>query len=499
MSHDTPDGPAAASEPNIGETNAPNSAWLRPSLTFALSLVLIVAALIAFRLHQRDVGAIPVATTPEEVAPGGVPRAWEVTVGGAVDGQGTAASPLNLSAALSAKGPVRPGDTVWVRGGTYRGTFRSDIAGTEEAPIIVRARPGERVVIDSVPSNEAALYVTGAHVWFWGLEIMNSDPSRYSDVPFATNLRRGDGVHSEGRGTKFINMIVHDMRNGLGVWRNAVGGEVYGSIIFNNGYASTDRGHGHGIYTQNEGGTRKIADNILFGGFGAGIHAYGSSAAALDDMHLLGNILVNSGPLSPGTGATIVLGGGVLARRPVVKDNYTYMSLKRGNNHLGWDAGCTDLTATGNYFAHLGNYPLVLQKCDGVIENNTFLGFVSDEQMARYPQNEYSTARPTTNRTFVRPNQYERGRAHVAVFNWKRLPTVAVDLEGIGLEVGASFEIRDAMNFFGSPVVTGRFTGKAVDIPMRGLVPTPAVGDGLREVAHTAPEFGAFVVMPRAE
>jgi uncharacterized repeat protein (TIGR01451 family) len=309
-------------------------------------------------------------------------------------------------------------------------------------------------------------------------------------------MRRGDGVHSEGRGTRFINLIVHDMRNGIGLWRNALGGELYGSIIFHNGYDAADRGHGHGIYTQNEGGNRRIVDNIFFSGFGAGIHAYGSSAAALDNMHLLGNIIANSGALSPRGNAAIVVGGGVLARDPVATDNYVYTALKRGSIHFGWDVGCTNLAATGNYFALLGTYPLVLEKCDGVIKNNTLLGFVSDQQMARYPQNQYGTAPPTVNQVFVRPNQYERGRAHVAVYNWTRSPSVSVDLSAAGLELQQGFEIRDAQNFYAPPVVRGVFTGSPVLIPMQGLQPMQPVGNTTLPPKHSAPEFGTFVVLP---
>ena len=75
---------------------------------------------------------------------------WYVAPGGNNDGVngGTLGSPWNLQRALSHPSKVLPGDTICVRGGTYRGKFRSQLTGTAQAPIIVRAYPGERATID---------------------------------------------------------------------------------------------------------------------------------------------------------------------------------------------------------------------------------------------------------------------------------------------------------------------------------------------------------------
>src|SRR5262249_38732640 len=47
----------------------------------------------------------------------------------------------------------------------------------------------------------------------------------------------------------------------------------------------------------------------------------------------------------------------------------------------------------------------------------------------------------------------------------------------------------------GSAVVTGTYTGSAVSIPMGGLTIAIPIGNGLVHPAHTAPEFGAFIVL----
>ena len=70
--------------------------------------------------------------------------------------------PWDLRTALTgAGGRVQPGDTVWVRGGTYRGSFESRLRGAMDAPVVVRNYHGERAIIDHAGSTTSALYVTG--------------------------------------------------------------------------------------------------------------------------------------------------------------------------------------------------------------------------------------------------------------------------------------------------------------------------------------------------
>src|SRR5262249_53589074 len=68
-----------------------------------------------------------------------------------------------------------------------------------------------------------------------------------------------------------------------------------------------------------------------------------------------------------------------------------------------------------------------------------------------------SGVKPSGLKVFVRPNQYEAGRAHIAVYNFDNTSNVSVNLSGIGLGNGDTYEIRDVQNWFGSPVVTGTY------------------------------------------
>jgi hypothetical protein len=427
------------------------------------------------------------------------PRVFWVATDGRPDSQGSTDRPLDLKTALSNEGPVRQGDTVWVRGGTYRGAFTTSLDGTAAAPIMVRRVPGERVTIDSGESPRDALTAGGSHTWFWGLEITSSDTKRQTDQggSWPTDLRRGYGSATRAPGIRYINLILHDNGGGLGIWSEAIGSDAYGNIIYNNGWEGPDRSHGHGIYTQNQHGQRHLTDNIVFNQFSHGIHAYGSGEAYLDNISIAGNILFNNGALSAGAEyeRNLLLGGGRTATSPKVEANVTYFDQAKsgGQNNVGYAAGCTDFTIAGNYF--IGGLPLVLTCPTGVFTGNVLQGAFSPSMRDQYPENEYRVEPPSGTRVVVRPNRCEPGRAHVAIFNWDRLPSISVDLRDAGLSSGAQFTIHNVEDYFGAPVARGTWDGASIEVPMTGLRAAPAVGMPAPESDSQPREFGAFVVV----
>jgi hypothetical protein len=404
---------------------------------------------------------------------------------------------LDLATALSARSPVQPGRTVWLLGGTYKGGFTSQLVGREDAPITVRAAPGERAVLDgSDPvaiEHGIVLAVLGAHTRYWGFEVTYSNPVR-------TDTGRPSGPNgiyaNEATDVKFINLVVHDVPGqGFGLWTESVGVEAYGNIIYYNGTNNFD----HGIYAQNATGTKRLEDNIIFDQASHGIHAYGSSAAFLDHFVLTGNISFNNGSLIDSPERNLLVGGGRVAHDLTVTSNYTYFppASSRGSNNLGYDQGCADATVADNYF--VGPSALTLVNCaPSQMTGNVFVGGVEPQNTAaRYPSNTYQPGLPTGVQVIVRPNRYERGRANVVVYNWDLNTEVKVDLSAAGLDAGTRYEIRDVQNVLGPPVVTGTYNGEMVALPMTGLHPALPVWQDVRAPRHTAPEFAVFQVVPR--
>ena len=124
---------------------------------------------------------------------------------------------------------------------------------------------------------------------------------------------------------------------------------------------------------------------------------------------------------------------------------------------------------------------------------NSFYGPITGFTQTQYPSNTYYSSRPTGIKVFVRPNQYEAGRANITVFNWASAATASVDLTGV-LAPGTGFEIRNAQDFFGAPVLTGTYDGGSVSIPLTGL--SVAAPVGWAAPPPTGPEFNAFVLLP---
>ena len=91
----------------------------------------------------------PTTPPPPPQPQPGAHSGYFVAANGSSSADGSQARPWDLATAVSGGGGrVHPGDTVWVRAGTYYAPFRTTFTGTAAQPIVLRAYPGERAVID---------------------------------------------------------------------------------------------------------------------------------------------------------------------------------------------------------------------------------------------------------------------------------------------------------------------------------------------------------------
>ncbi len=417
------------------------------------------------------------------------------------NGTGSFSNPWRLQDALNQPSSVHPGDTIWLRGGTYSGTFVSNLNGTAASPIIVRQYAGELATLDGGSSTTCVLSTRGSYTWFWGFEVMSSDTTRQSSQPGSnpSDIHRGDAIQiwqtQTVPGLKFINLIIHDARQGFSFWQEATDAEINGCLVYYNGWNGTDRGHGHGIYTQNQTGTKHIVDNIIFENFDHGIQGYGSSSAHLINYDIHGNTFSASGEMaSPPGGRNLLIGGDSTAQNISVANNFLYYQAAESPDsafQLGYGAGCSGTTVSTNYVSN--NTAFAGGCLPTSMTGNTFYGSTSGFPQSSYPNNTYTTTRPTALQVFVRPNAYEAGRANITVFNWPNQSSVSVDLTGV-LAPGTGFEVRNAADFLGAPVLAGTYGGGSISLPMTGL--SVAAPVGWSSPAATGPEFNVFVLLP---
>ncbi len=262
--------------------------------------------------------------TDHYVAPTGTPGA-----------AGTLADPWDLQTALSQPPGVAPGDTIWLRGGTYGGAHTSLLAGTEASPITVRAYRRERVVIDYATNtncnpaapddctasnrrcNALTVPACSHDVVFRDLEITSSEaggrvslppggcasaPSccyvdgvapplkpECGDTPPGIARAQWNPVHVLGHGITLVNLVVHDGGTGIVADSFAIDTEVYGALSFNNGWVDPVSGHGHGSDVENATpswapSAKQVRNSVLWNNFGDGFHS------AADWGHFVANL-----------------------------------------------------------------------------------------------------------------------------------------------------------------------------------------------------------------
>ena len=431
--------------------------------------------------------------------PGGDLKPLEhyVSPDGKRSNDGTEQHPWDLATALSEPSAIRPGDIIWLRAGVYNGSFTSELVGRKGAPIIVRQYPGERATLDGCtepPKDDATLTIKGEYSWFWDFEVTNCRKNRVASTGGSSppDLFRGTGVDLYGTDMKLIDLVIHDTGNGIGAWIPAKRAELSGNLVYYNGYDGPDRGHGHGIYVQNELGPKYLINNVIFDQFGSGIHAY-AEKGAISTLIFDGNIVFTNGSLSARSGYSrnILVGGQTIAEGITLSSNVTYYPFSGGGgNMLGYEAGCTHSTVHDNIFA--GPDSLTVNNCADVqVTGNEFIGSKPNGiSQVKYPQNEFRQ-KPTGVLTEIRTDRWEPGRAYVAIYNWEQKGRIRVDISKMGWKQGQKYRLRNVQNYF-DPGLRGVFDGDTLDIPMTGW--SVAAPVGMSPPHNTLPEFGVFVL-----
>lgn len=439
---------------------------------------------------------------------------------------GSASRPWDLPTALAGGGgQMLPGDTLWLRGGTYRGSFRTDLQGTPAARLTIRQYPGERATIDGT------LRAEGSYLTFWGFEVMQSNPDSANYV-----------LQAYTTAGRFINLVLHDA--GIsGVSMSTTSGadmELYGCVIYNNG---THENLDHGIYAHNTTATVKhITDNVLFNNYARGLQIYEGGDSLIRNFDVTGNVYFNNGSISSAASPINLLISAPAATSGIVAvENMVYSSpgldgigLRIGNYGAAYNR---DIVLRNNYAAG-GRIALQMAYAwdRATVQNNVLLASTDDEvhtgganlgavyQWAdnvyyrdpaalawRHDSTDYSfaawkaatglgssdqatAALPTSPQVFLRPNKYEPGRANIVVYNWDRRGEVAVDMSTV-LRAGDRYEVRNVQDMFGTPVTVGTYAGGAVAIPMTGVQPPAPIGRTTpRAAPSTAPDFDVFIV-----
>ncbi|WP_445453380.1 T9SS type A sorting domain-containing protein [Flavobacterium sp. 25HG05S-40] len=302
---------------------------------------------------------------------------WHVQTipnGGSPTNQGTESSPWDLQTALNnPSNKIKPGDVVWLHNGVYTGHYTSSAAlsGTATQYITVASYPGEWAVLNGniysyveppqgLPNVEedpnalpatidqemstylateeedtfAVLLVEGGYVQFKNFEIsclgnlnrLFVSDSAGNNCDTSNGFHKIVGIsHSVATANKFTNLVIRNIPGeGIGSWKYTDNTEIYGCIIYYNGYilnskstcASTSFsvvGKGPGIYSQNEDATLKriIKNNIILNNYDSGFFIWSATSNPgfdyLRSYDVTRNVFINNGSPQRDETANIII------------------------------------------------------------------------------------------------------------------------------------------------------------------------------------------------
>lgn len=424
---------------------------------------------------------------------------------------------------------------------------------------------------ESVLLRENALTVWGNNSVFRDFEVYSSNPERtFSTASEGLSRHGNDGIMVFGDNLSFVNIVLHDNLDGLFLSELAENTEVYGLIVYNNGFVSPDRPHGHGMYIQNISPQFKtFTNNIVVNNYTLGIQAYGANQGHSNNLIFDGIISFNNGSqgyypnnptpygtnrrwgnfelgsdVYPSTNDTIKnsslyhlptsiveLGGLNFGRVSgnsggIVQNNYVAEPYTTIGTFNGWSF----LQVTGNTF--IINQPdaftlLIAMKNRGTnvtVDNNmyydlsaisncsggnrqapffltgfqsgcgSFLDWNDWRSATGYDvSSTYTSNLPLQNKIIIQPNIYEMGRANIAVYNWENSSNITIDPSVFGLQIGDAFEVKNAENYMGAPVMRGQYNGQPIIIPLASMPVATPIGSSYT-TPSTCPQFCAFVI-----
>ena len=473
---------------------------------------------------------------------------WFVSPNGQPTGDGSVASPWDIRTAWNAPSQVQPGDRVTLLPGDYITGFACMLAGDPVAPVMVSTTPGGRCRI------RRGVTAQGGFVRFVNLEAWEHWNTRQTTTPGSGGTpggRSGSGFQFHGPGMAAINCISHNSAGaGIGLWTGAIDGLAYGNIIYNTGWVAPDRGHGHAIYSNGKPG-QKMLDNLFFNSFDIGLQVF--EGLPMQDIEVVGNIGFQDQQQNYWYGNFNAASDGLK-----FNDNLAFRATRAGfrsmadwtafvgamNNPssglsvemlrntlvglshnsragaamvLGWSSGSVADNRIVSGSAR--EFAVWLQAGSGMypsFDRNAYyytggdprpfrdspapgswngLDWAAWQGLGRDPNGSYVDTLPGGQWVSVRPNVYEAGRAHAAVYDWDRAGSAPLDLSAV-LAMGDPYRVHNAYDVFGPPVAQGVYDGSPVVVPVGGVaVPIPIGGNGGRgSFPDAAPDFSAYLV-----
>lgn len=440
----------------------------------------------------------------------------------AADGMGTTCSdvapcPLTYPIQVSNPKGLSCDDTLHLRGGTYTGAFVVAVSGSSTScKVLIRNYGCELAVLDNASNvAPATLAVTGNYVRILsmcspvgGIKVTNSETTR-THIPHLQcyPLCRSGGVFVSGLNVDLIHLTINDNGDGLASQSTGQGLMLYAPIIAYNGWQSSSRGHGHGLYLQNDSLTNRktVTFPTVFWNFGYCGQFYGSSDAEVFGIDSsFANCWDNGRIATSSSGPVVVgllVGGNAEAHDVTLTDSQIFarsQALQPRQMGLApsYGLGTSNMTIARNY-VNGGTAVVYDVSITGSLtcEDNEFFGTTSaaaQTQCTAMDGNTHSTYDGDSGATYWQNNsEYDP--------NWKRIvisnPDLAstVNITPDNCSMGDTFEVRYAMAWDAAmPWQTiNCAAGQAIDMDYDGPINDP-VGEVPNAPVATGLRYGTF-------
>lgn len=440
--------------------------------------------------------------------------------GGSATGAGTISDPWTLQKAFDGGYPantVQAGDTVFIRGGTYTGTFTVNYGGTSSSKLVIyKGYPGERATIDGNGTGGTNGNIISGKANYFRLQNLEIIDSAWI-ANFAPGGFGGDPTGGPYVGIEVVNCAIHDVGgSAFNCFTDGLNGFLcYGNVVWFPGGTQGVNGQAYCTYVQNLSTQAiKLFENnaFLFQWGVYPIHVY-TQSAEIQKITYKKNATLVAGDLK-GSGrnwnfmgsASTTLKDIIFDQNCVFGDAFTVLE-DQGLFDFGVDGSTAPYDAIENVAITnnlMGAGTMAMsessQRTNVTMTGNTLWGSAyvgwTYGGGGTFPTNTFNSSRPAANWTAIYPNQYEAGRAMLVCFNWASAGSQNFDFSSF-MSNGDPYVVRDAFNYYGTAITSGTYGGGNVSITL-GASPTIStalqVPTGYSQPTHPAPDYYVFIV-----
>lgn len=461
----------------------------------------------------------------------------------------------NLVSKFADQVNVLPGDVLLLRGDyvvpddvsspypasqTEPGEVDCSLVGAAGNPVIIDARNARMNGGIHFLGTGDYTRLIGLDAGFLNWTTRITDASVYPPIDLPAYRSKDGGMQLHMPNVEIVNCKLHDFRGGIGSWISAVNALTYGCLLYHNGWYDPtpgDHAHGEGQYTQNSSGVKIIKHCMGCNNYDHVLAIYGTSVAT-SFFRVLENIFCQDGLQFGGVAdvVDVLLSGNLFYAKndiPIGFNNAQKTDITLTQNILSMSPNqhrmirvaspWTELNIVDNpvIFGNLTTIPVFLSYVPdgGEWDYNTYyyvprvevlgapfavatsptthieMGFAAWKSYTGFDAHSTFNAGYPPSEAAVHLNEYEEGRAHVAIYNWTQASSFPVDLTGLPDGRYRAYNLQNLSEYF-----TFAWDGETdVNFPMTGwTVAKPIgwsniVGWPFPETS-SFPEFGAFLV-----